>query len=73
MHSWTGIPFERKDRDDEQQSRWLLANMLDWYRREQKSFWWEYFRLRELPNEELMDERVAIAFLTYTGERTVVK
>jgi hypothetical protein len=37
--------------------------------REQKSYLVEYFRLRELPNEELMDERVAIAYLTYTGER----
>ena len=51
----------------------MLAHMLDWYRREGKSFWWEYFRLRELPNEELMDERVAIGFLTYTGDRTLVK
>jgi uncharacterized protein len=56
-----------------EQAKWILANMLDWYRREKKSFWWEYFRLCELPNDELMDERAAIAGLEYTVEREFVK
>jgi len=30
--------------------------MLDWYRREKKSFWWEYFRLSELSDEDLLEE-----------------
>jgi uncharacterized protein len=67
------IPFEKDDRSEEQQAKWLLANMLDWYRREKKSFWWEYFRLSELPNEELMEENDAVAFLTYTGNAEPVK
>jgi uncharacterized protein len=67
------LPFEREDRNDAQQALWLLANMLDWYRREKKSFWWEYFRLQQLPADELLDEKAAIAGLTYTGKRTTVK
>ncbi len=64
------LPFEKENRNIEQEAKWLLANMLDWYRREQKSYWWEYFRLCDLPDDELMDERAAIAGLSYTGERT---
>jgi RNase_H superfamily len=30
---------------DEQRACWLLAEMLEWHRREEKSAWWEYFRL----------------------------
>ena len=44
-----------------------LANMLDWHRREQKASWWEYFRLCALPDEELIEERAAVAGLTFLG------
>lgn len=64
-----GVPMIRAERNNIEQARFLLANMLDWYRREKKSFWWEYFRLKELPGDELLDERKAISFLTYTGNR----
>ena len=33
--------------------------LLDWHRREEKAAWWEYFRLRDLPDEDLLDERAA--------------
>jgi uncharacterized protein len=52
---------------EEQKARWLLANILDYHRREAKSGWWEYFRLNDLPDEDLSDERNAIAGLTFTG------
>ena len=42
------IPPDPNERTEEEQGRWLLANMLDWHRREQKASWWEYFRLRGL-------------------------
>lgn len=67
-----GVPLERSERTPEQHAQWLLANMLDWYRREKKSFWWEYFRLHELSNEELLDEKGALAGLQYTGKREIV-
>lgn len=67
------VPFDEDERDQEQQARYILAHMLDWYRREKKSFWWEYFRLIELPDYELLEERGALAFLNFTGEREYIK
>src|SRR3989454_645978 len=62
-----GVPFERAGRTDEQQARWLLAYMLEWHRREGKAAWWEFYRLRELSDEDLLDEKAAIAGLQYVG------
>jgi predicted RecB family nuclease len=67
------IPFEKENRSPEQQAKWLLANMLEWYRREKKSFWWEYFRLSTLDDEDLMEEDEAIAGLHYIGKKEQVK
>jgi uncharacterized protein len=58
-----GIPEQPADRDNEQQARWLLAYMLDYHRREDKAKWWEFFRLCELAEEDLHDEREAVAGL----------
>jgi uncharacterized protein len=68
-----GLPVAFENRDTSQQARWLLANMLDWYRREEKSFWWEYFRLRDLSLEEALEEKAYVAALQYTGQRFPVK
>ncbi|TMI89011.1 MAG: TM0106 family RecB-like putative nuclease [Bacteroidetes bacterium] len=67
------VPVEKETRTTEQQAKWLLANMLDWYRREKKSFWWEVFRLQDLTDEELLEERDALSGLTFTGKREKVK
>ena len=67
-----GVPFEKKDRDSEQQAKWLLANMLDWYRREEKSLWWEHYRLKEMADDELLEEKAAISLLRYTGKREFI-
>lgn len=64
-----GMPPIKAERSEVEQARYILAHMLDWYRRENKSFWWEFFRLKELPEDELLEERKAIAFLKYTGDR----
>jgi uncharacterized protein len=58
-----GIDGEPKD--DAERARWLLAHTLDYFRREAKCTWWEYFRLRELNYDELMSERDAIAGLQF--------
>ena len=60
-----GVPEDRSERNDEQQGRWLLAYMLDYHRREARASWWEYFRLRELPENELFDEHEAVAGLEF--------
>lgn len=54
---------DRDARSDEEEARWLLAQMLEWHRRESKAPWWEYFRLRDLADEDLFDEKAAIAGL----------
>ena len=61
------IPADPETRNDEEAARWLLANLLDWHRRESKAEWWEYFRLKDLTDEELLDERAAISGLEFVG------
>jgi predicted RecB family nuclease len=68
-----GVPEERSERDATQQARWLMAYLLDYHRREDKATWWEFFRLRELPEEDLMDEREAVAGLTFVQDLGTVK
>jgi len=67
------LPLEHDKRTAEQQANWLLANMLDWYRREKKSFWWEVFRLQDLTDEELLEEKDALSELRPAGKRESVK
>jgi predicted RecB family nuclease len=43
----------------------LLAYLIDWHDREDKVVWWEYYRLCELPEEELLDETGAVAGLVF--------
>ena len=62
------IPADPEERDEEQQARWILANIIDWHRREDKAVWWEYFRLRDLSAEDLVDERAGLSGLTFVGE-----
>jgi hypothetical protein len=63
-----GVPADPEERDEEQQARWILANILDWHRREQKAVWWEYFRLADLAAEDLLEERVRLSGLAYDCE-----
>jgi uncharacterized protein len=49
-------------------AKWLLANQIDYFRRESKSAWWEFFRLHEMTYDECVEERRAIAGLEYVGD-----
>ncbi|HYD49035.1 MAG TPA: TM0106 family RecB-like putative nuclease, partial [Terriglobales bacterium] len=62
------VPADVALRTDEQQARWLLAYMLDWHRCEDKSSWWEYFRLCELSDDDLLHERCALAALKFVEQ-----
>ena len=62
------VPVASEDRTPAEQARWLLSELLDWHRREKKAFWWEYFRLRDLQPEELLDERAALAELEFVED-----
>jgi predicted RecB family nuclease len=60
-----GLPAEPANRTPEQAARWLLAHALDWHRREDKVQWWEFFRMKDLSEEDLYDEKTAIADLSF--------
>ena len=62
------VPLDPEDRNEEQQARWVLAHVLDWYRREEKAVWWEYYRLAELSAEDLLEERAGLSGLSYVGD-----
>jgi predicted RecB family nuclease len=59
-----GVPADPIDRTDDQQARWLLAQLLSWHRREDKSTWWEFFRLMDLNDDQLEEEGAPLGGLT---------
>ncbi|MGA9508268.1 MAG: TM0106 family RecB-like putative nuclease [Candidatus Sulfotelmatobacter sp.] len=59
------LPAEPRERTPEQAARWLLAHALDWHRREEKVKWWEFFKMKNLSEEELYDEKTAVAGLSF--------
>jgi len=59
------VPADENERTEEQKARWLLAQLLEWHRREDKSAWWEYFRLCELTDQELQEDRSALGGLVF--------
>ena len=63
----SGVPASPDERSNEQQARWVLANILDWHRREEKAAWWEFFRLKDSTVEDLLDERAALSQLKFEG------
>jgi predicted RecB family nuclease len=56
-----GVPTA--GRTDEERARVLLADLLDWHRREDKPAWWRYFYLRSLSSSELIGEPDALGGL----------
>ena len=61
-----GLPDDLEGLGGEERGRWLLAQLLNWHRREQKSFWWRYFFLKEeLTDEERREESDALGELTF--------
>jgi uncharacterized protein len=59
--------------DPDGAGRWLLAQLLAWHRREDKSSWWRYFELLRMTGEELIEEREPLGGLVPVGEPRVVK
>ena len=60
-----GVPDDPDDRTEEERARFALAHMMEFHRREDKASWWEYFRLCGLDEDDLLDERRAVAGLDY--------
>ncbi len=65
-------PVERASRP-EGAARWLLAQMLTWHRREDKSAWWRYFALMAMTDDELIEEREPLAGLELLRSEPVKK
>ena len=68
-----GLPADDVALDDEQRGRRLLAYLLDFHRREDKSTWWEFFHRCGLNGEELVADRATLGGLTHIGEVGQVK
>src|SRR6516162_6871727 len=60
-----GVPDDPQERTREQQARWILANVLDFHRRNEKAVWWELFRLADLSAEDLLEEPAGLSGLTF--------
>ncbi len=68
-----GLTADAANADHPDHARWLLAYLVDFHKREDNAQWWEYFRLVELAEDELVDERKAIAGLTFGSRVDVVR
>ena len=68
-----GLPVDDADLDDDQRARRLLAHLLEFHRREDKSMWWEFFHRCGFTQEEHVEDRATLGGLTYTGEVEQVK
>lgn len=62
-----GLPVDKAVRTFEQQAQWLLAQLLDWHRRENKAAYWEGYRLADLDDADLLDEKAGLGGLSFVG------
>jgi len=67
------VRAELLDGAEEGGPRWLLAQLLQYHRREEKPQWWEYFHHRSLDEEELIEDGDTIGGLELAGEPVLVK
>jgi predicted RecB family nuclease len=56
------------DPETEPGGRWLLGQLLDFHRREDKAFWWRFFDLGGMSDEALVDEREPMGAIEFVGE-----
>jgi predicted RecB family nuclease len=60
-----GVGADRARRSDEEQARWLLAQLLDWHRRDDKPAWWSWFDLKSRGTEDLIAASEGIGGLSF--------
>ncbi len=68
-----GLPEDAAQWQPAQRGRWLLAQLLEWHRREEKPGWWRYFHLLRMTDEERREEREPLAMLELVGPVDEVK
>ncbi len=62
-----GIAPVPSERGPAEHARWLLAQLLEFHWREEKAAWWEHYRLIGLNDDELREDRAAIADLEFVA------
>jgi predicted RecB family nuclease len=67
------LPADEATWTEEHRAIRLLAQMLEWHRREEKSAWWEFFRVCSLSDEELQEDKSALGGLELVGEVARIK
>ena len=67
------VPADRVARTPEEQGRWLLAQLLDWHRRDDKPAWWLWHDLRQRSTEDLIAASEGIGGLEFVGDLYPVK
>lgn len=61
----TGLPLNEAEWSTDHRALRCLADLLEFHRREEKPQWWDYFRLKEATDEELLDDRKGVAGLEF--------
>jgi predicted RecB family nuclease len=68
-----GVPDDSADRDERERANWLMAQLLDYHRREAKPAWWRYFERLEADEEQLTEvDNEALGRLRDTGKEPIV-
>ncbi|HEX2755942.1 MAG TPA: TM0106 family RecB-like putative nuclease, partial [Candidatus Limnocylindrales bacterium] len=62
------VPADRSLASDEQRSRWLLAQLLDWHGRDAKPEWWNFYRLNELGVDDLIESGEGLGGLVFEAD-----
>lgn len=68
-----GLPPDASTGAPEERATWLLAQLLGWHRREDKAFWWRYYELLDMSDEQLIEAREPIGGLVFLGEADDVR
>lgn len=67
------LPEDKETWTESQKATALLADLLEWHRREDKSKYWEYFNRCDYSDEEFIGDRATLGGLVYVGEVEKVK
>ncbi len=59
------LPETKEERSQEQHMIWILSQLLEFYERERKAASWEFFRLTELTDNDLLYEKSGLHNLSY--------
>ena len=63
MRDLDGVDLSSPTTTEEQRASWLLAQLMGWHRRENKSYWWRYYELCGMADADLVDEREPIGMV----------